>query len=155
MAGEDLPGKPETDLDEWLKQVRDPAQPNLGQPPPPAPPPRPSRVVLLVPVFGLVLAWLLALSVDDPAALGPQTLRGTVSNQGLEGLGSALVFLESNPNILARTDADGGFVLGSVPAGEQVLVVVVAEIGQEFPIKVGGTSSGDVGVLVHAAPHAP
>jgi hypothetical protein len=139
------------ELGGWLSAMRSqPVPQDVVNPPPP----RPDRRLvpaLLFATSGAGLALLLGVAVW--LALGPTAgVRGVVTDGSGAPRGGALVFVVSNPRLTAITDRSGGFSIRGVRLGRQKLVVVVAEIGQEFPIEVPGEGEIDVGRLTYVAP---
>jgi hypothetical protein len=107
-------------------------------------------VALLLPGVLLVVAWGQAARPAPPP--GPVEATGRAIDKSGKPIPSALVFAVSAPRRLVRTDGDGRFTLPEVPAGRQVLVVVVNDIGQEFPVRLDASAPADVGTLVYLAP---
>src|SRR5262249_30626504 len=96
----------------------------------------------------------LDLALPRPALidLSPQAVQGTVQDAQQRPLARALVFLQADSEVTAKTDDKGAFVLDAVPPGLRTLVVVVGDIGQEFDVNVHRESATDAGKLVYAVP---
>jgi hypothetical protein len=152
--GHELPA--DGDITEWMKQVRTSDNPELGKPPPAAPR-KPSLLRPLAIGLALVFAALAVYigATADPigsSATSAQTVQGAVYDVRKQPLARALVFVEAHPELAANTAADGTFVLKRVPAGEQKLVVVFDDVGQEYPVTIQRDSPNEVGTLVYRAP---
>jgi hypothetical protein len=155
VEDEPLPGTG-PDLSEWLKEVRSPENPELGKPPEAAPP-RPSRLrhaLVAIPLLVAGAAFYLGATASPPEPAGPrgEVVQGLIWDAARQPLSGARVFVEDYPELTARTDDDGGFVLKRVPAGPHTLVVVVADIGQEYSVKVVRDRANVVGAFVYSAP---
>lgn len=79
-------------------------------------------------------------------------VHGVVVNANKQPLANAQVFLVAAPDQLVNTASDGTFALDALPSGAQVLIVVMNEIGQEYPVKILSGSVTDVGALAYVAP---
>lgn len=135
-------------IKEWISGVR-------ARVPAPLPPPTPARrrvpwwvvAALLVPATALSLYWGRALLPTPPA--DPEAVTGKVCDARAQPIANALVFAVTMPDQLVRTDRQGRFTLPAVPVGAQLLVVVVEEIGQEFPVQVAVGKPLEAGALAY------
>lgn len=79
-------------------------------------------------------------------------VRGVVVNAQNQPLFDASLFLVAAPSTIVNTNADGSFALDNVPGGSQVVIVVVNEIGQEFPVIIESGKITELGALSYIAP---
>ncbi len=79
-------------------------------------------------------------------------VRGIVVNAQNKPISDASLFLVAAPDSIVTTQADGSFVLDNVPGGTQVVIVVVNEIGQEFPVNIESGRITEIGSLAYVAP---
>jgi hypothetical protein len=113
------------------------------------------RLALVI-FFGVVLLLLVANFLQSGKV---NLLMGTGSIRGraVDGNGSPFVgdvFIVGIDQII-RTSTDGSFLLESIPAGDQSLVVANATSGQEYPVRIVAGQTVDVGqvqFLVTATP---
>lgn len=80
------------------------------------------------------------------------TVRGVVVNAQNKPISDASVFLVAAPDAIVKTETDGSFALDNVPGGTQVVIVVVNEIGQEFPVSIESGRTTEIGSLSYVAP---
>jgi hypothetical protein len=79
-------------------------------------------------------------------------VRGIVVNAQNQPISDASLFLVAAPSTMVNTNTDGSFALDNVPSGDQVVIVVVDEIGQEFPVNIASGKITELGALSYIAP---
>ncbi|MBI5304026.1 MAG: carboxypeptidase regulatory-like domain-containing protein [Chloroflexi bacterium] len=109
-------------------------------------------VVLMVLALALVAYPLLGTNLASRVARSDGAVRGVVVGAQEQPLAEAQVFLVAAPDVTVTTQADGRFALDALPSGAQVLIVVVNEIGQEYPVNILSGAITEVGVLAYLAP---
>ncbi|HKZ68668.1 MAG TPA: carboxypeptidase-like regulatory domain-containing protein [Anaerolineales bacterium] len=109
-------------------------------------------IALLLFGVGLNLYGWIAGNIGNRLVGTDGLVRGSVVDAQNRPIPDALVFLVSAPDLTATTNAEGVFNLSNTPTGEQILVVVVNEIGQEFPVAIQSGVNTDVGALSYVAP---
>ncbi len=127
--------------------------------PPEAPKPKGQRrgfwtliLVLLLLVLGLAAAkWIKEGGLVRFAGTGVVT--GVVVDETGQPLPAVAIILGTA--LETQAGADGRFELGGVPAGDRILVIGYKYVGWEYPIRVEGGATVDVGRLVIEVPLVP
>lgn len=108
-------------------------------------------IALLLLGAGLNLYVWIAGNIGNRLAGTDGLVSGLVVDAQNQPISGALVFLVSAPDLTATTNAEGVFSLSNAPTGQQILIVVVNEIGQEYPVTLQSGVSTDVGALSYVA----
>lgn len=109
-------------------------------------------IFLILIVVGLVGYSWLGTNLSSRLVRRDGAIRGMVVNAQRQPLAQARVFLVAAPERETYTLADGSFVFDAIPSGAHVLIVVLNEIGQEFPVTILSGTVTDVGALAYVAP---
>jgi len=111
-------------------------------------------IVLLLVTIGINVSVWMQGDVINQLAGTDGAVRGRVFTASGEPLADAEVFLADAPWTVARTDADGYFVLDKIPTGERTLIVGYGERGEEFTLVVNKGVTTQAGELVFVTPTA-
>jgi hypothetical protein len=131
--------------DPSLESIKD----GLVEPPPnrTANQKRMRRLISLLMIFVLVLAVVSLVN----SSIGSQVLRGTgsiegvvLTSQGAPFQGEILVL---GTDRTVRTNANGGFLLEGVPSGEQSLILLADEGGNEVRVNIPSGGKLSLGVV--------
>jgi hypothetical protein len=109
-------------------------------------------ILLVLIALALVLYPFVTTNLYSRIVQTDGTVRGTVVNSQKNPIANAEVFLVTAPNQIVKTDANGAFALDQVPSGKQVIIVVLNEIGQEYPVQIQSGTATQVGALAYIAP---
>jgi hypothetical protein len=112
---------------------------------------RPAAIVLAL-VFAALAVYIGATADPIGSAETAHTIQGAVCDARKQPLARALVFVEAHPEVSTTTAPDGTFSLKNVPVGVQKLVVVLDDVGQEYPVTIQRDSLNEVGTLTYRAP---
>lgn len=138
---------------DWLEEVRMQCSPANEQ----APPAPHLSVGPRSHVWGLT-ALMAACATGGFFAAGAFYSQPTIEVHGRlvdpsrRPLTGARVFLASDPRVEGLTDRHGIFRLTKVPVGDQSLVVVAEDVGEEYTLHGSGAELEELGQLVYHVP---
>jgi len=113
---------------------------------------RVALIVLLATAVGInVYVWIQG-NVVNRLAGSDGVVQGQVLLPDGKPLANAEVFLDAAPQVIARTDADGYFVLKNIPTGEQTLLVGFEDRAVELELVVGQGSPTELGPIMYETP---
>lgn len=77
---------------------------------------------------------------------------GTLQDPWHRPVAGARVFVASRPSIHTTSNRTGDFVLRNVPVGEQNLIAVLEDRGEEYPVTIQRDETTQLGTLAYRVP---